>query len=1149
MNSRHTRTAVLIFAAFMLVLVPLSTKLGFGGNRRLIFLLIAGLVVALSCAGSLWYLRGRSGETASPDNPELKELELLVRSADARLKQSHAALGSAASRGVASLPLIYMLGDENSAKTQTVLQAELEPELLAGAVFRDGAVEPTALVNVWYTRSAAIVEAGGKLFGRRELWQKLVQLTQPRRWRAALRGNDRLPARAVVVCVSLEHLLTVAAGSEGLRSRAQTINDRLRQVSETIGISLPVYVLFTKLDTVPAFPEFAANLTDADVRQPVGALLPRVDAGAGLYRERAAAEISARFEELCYSLGEYRLELLSRGGAAADLARAYEFPRELRKLQGQIVDLLVGAGRPSQLGVNPFLRGFFFTGVRARLSEDTPDGSGQVRASSASSVGVDLPGAVFSRGTTARRRPQWVFLPHLFSQVLLADRSALETSQSSTKVKILKRSLAGAVALGLLVYLTGLVVSFSRNSALESRLTVAAALPNGPVHSESPNLTYLDNLEQLRLVFNDIAALRANGAPLSYRWGLFDGDRLFGSACTIYGERFRTALLAPTEANLVAHFQSLPATPQPTDDYTAAYIPLRAYLITTTYPSRSTADFLPGAVRTAWAGSHTVSPETARLAERQFRTYADYLHAPNAASDVASAAAPDACMASLGGPPQAGPVQQARVYLNHFQGLQQVYLSMKTAADRRFPAIRFNEQFPGSARYVVDPYPVEGAFTHDGWEFMQNAFAHPEPYTSGEAWVLGPVGAGPIDLARLRAELPAQYQNEFLNAWRTYLKSAHVVPSGSFPDAKDKLHQIDSPSSSLLELFQLISVNTAVANPVFSQPFQAPQTVVPPAKPLPANSGYMQGLQGLESAINSMLLVPNSANNPAAVSPVITAASQAESAVESLRSGFSPPDPVGGMDLTSERLLLAPIRSVEELARQAPARAAGGGGQALCAAVSPVLNKFPFNPDGRTDATMAEIGEVFQPEKGALAQYAGRLSDTVVLQGGTWMQTPGSMVRVNPAFLRFLNAAQTISELFFPAGGAQPQLNFSLTQEATANLPPATLSVNNTVLNTPGQSKAFTWTFAPGGSIRLTGAGNSMTPPTGPWSLFHLAYQLARHPAPNRLEFVFEVNGHAVTSPAGVPLDYRYDVGGSGASLLNPAFMRGALRCTTRVAQ
>ncbi len=1126
MSSRHISTAFTVFLVFILVLVGLSTALGFHGRRLLLFLVIPGIAAALACLGALFYLRRRTPTGGAPRLPELDDLETLVRSANEKLKASHTG-----TRNIASLPLLYVLGDENSAKTQTVLQAELNPELLAGGVYRDGAVEPTSLANLWYTDAAAIAEAGGKLYRRLELWQKLVQLTQPGKFRAAVRRNDRLPARAAVVCISLEHMLGGTPGTESLRSRAQTLRERLQYLSSAVGVSLPVYVLFTKLDTVPAFPEYAANLTEAESRQSCGALLPRLEGSVGLYSERASAEIGTRFDELCYSLGEFRLELLSRGGAPAELARAYEFPRELRKLREQIIDLLTETGRPNQLGVNPFLRGFFFTGVRAKVVQENQATPGQVRAAS---LEVDLPGAVFSRSSNTRRVPQWVFLPHLFSEVLLADRSALERSRTSNKVKIWKRSLAGAAASALLVYLIGLTVSWANNVRLTARLTEAAALPIFPIHSENADLVSLHHLDQMRSVFADIATVR-DTAPLSYRWGLFQGDQLYAAGCKAYGAQFRTALLAPAQANMVAHFDGLPATPQPSEDYSATYTPLRAYLITTAFPVHSTLEFTPAALEDAWIGKHPVPPETAVMTAAQFRTYAAHLTGA------------DACMATLGGAAQPGPVQRARGYLNQFQGLEQVYLSMKAAADHRFGTIRFNERFPGSARYVVDSFPVEGAFTREGYGFLTNAIAHPESFTSGETWVLGATGGGPIDLGRLQRELPLRYQNDFLNAWRSYLKAAHVVTSGSFPDAREKLHQLDSPSSSLLELFQLLSENTAVENQVIQQAFQAPHVVVPPSRPLPANSGYMQGLQGLEGAINSMLLMPNSKDNPAAVSPVITAASQAESAVESLRSGFSPPDPVGGMDAASERLLMAPIRSAEELARQAPARAAGGGGQALCAALASVLNKFPFNPDGRTDATMAEVAEALQPGKGALAQYAGRLSDTVVLQGNTWVQAPGSMVRVNPAFLHFLNSAQSLGEVLFPATG-QPQLIFFLTEEATPNLPAATLTINTVSLNAPGQTRSFSWNFAPASTIRLVGAGNSMTPPSGPWSLLHLTYQLAKHPAPNRLEFVFEVNGHAVTSPSGVPLDYKYDVGGPGAALLNPAYMRGALHCTSKVA-
>ncbi len=1115
-KAKGVLTASVVFLLYLLLLVGLARRIHLQGSRFGLFTGILAVLGLLACVLSLIYW-WRSQPRAPSDvaGADATNLVALLRAANAKLKSS-----PGGAKSLASLPLVYVLGDENAAKTQTVLQAGLDPELLAGAVYRDGLVAPTQLANVWFTQSAAIVEAGGALLKQPALWQRLVRLTQPGKLRTAFKKGALQPTRAAVLCVSVERLQAAAAAPDAMRALGQAMNERLRQLSQTLGISLPVYVLFTKLDMVPSFADFAANLNEEEARLTVGALLARPDAGAGLYAERATADTAARFDELCYSLGEFRLELLARGGPPEKLAKAYEFPRELRKLRQAIVDLLVETGRPSQLGVNPFLRGFYFTGMRARVVGETQPGILTPAAA--------LPGM--------RRVPQWVFLPHLFPRIILADRTALDTSRASTKVNVVKRVLIGTAAAALLVYLVGLTASYVNNAALEERLAQTAALPMFAAHADTAAASDFANLEQLRQVFAQITDYRRDGAPLSYRWGLFNGDRLYNAACTAYGNRFRTVLLTPTEANILARLVALPAKPQPTDEYTLTYNPLRAYLITTSNPEKSTTEFLPGALEGAWTGTHTVSGAVANLTTLQFQTYA------------ATLAEPNSCMATLGGPARGPAVEQARGYLGQFQGFEQVYLSMKAAADRRFALIRFNEQFPGTVKYVVDGYTVEGAFTRGGWDFMQNAIAHPEPYTSGEEWVLGPRSGNAVDRATLNTQLPQRYQTDFLNTWRTYLKTAHVVTAGGFPEAKEHLHQLDSPSSALLELFQLISQNTAVPNPAFSQPFQAPQAVVPPtAKALPVNTGYTQGLQGLEGAINSMLMIPNSQNDPTAVSPVINAASQAEAAVGTVRGGFSPPDPVGGMDTTSEKLLLAPIKTVEELAKAAPAKAAGGGAKTFCAGIAPVLSEFPFNPDSHVDATPDEVARVFQPSQGALAQYAASLSKIVTLQGSYYAQTPGSMVTVNPAFLHFLNAAQQISNAFFPVGGGQPQVSFTLTQETTPNLPPATLQIDGTTLSAAGQTKQFLWTSTPGSNIKLNAAGYT-NPASGPWALFHFAYG-ARHPAPNRLEFVFQMNGQTAASATGVPLDYKYDVGGPGAALLNPGFMRSGLRCVAKVAQ
>jgi type VI secretion system protein ImpL len=1109
---------VLIFVIYFALIVGIAYLAHLSGMRFILFLVIMGLVGLIALVIALVYKSKHMGPAIPEANAaEAAGLDGLVKAANTKLKAS-----PGGAKSLAALPLIYVIGDENSAKTQTILQSGLDPELLAGEVYRDNMVAPTRLANFWLTASSAVVvEAGGALIREPALWQRLVSLTQPNKMGAALSKGGLQPTRAAILCVSIERI--TGQSVETVRVLGKTLNERLRVLSQTLGISLPVYVLFTKLDTIPSFADYAGNLTQDEVNLPLGALLGRVEATSGLYAEKATSQTAGRFDELTYSLSEFRLEVLSRGGTPDKLAKAYEFPRELRKLRGSIVDLLIEIGRPSQLGVNPFLRGFYFSGMRAQLVEDGPQ---QVAAAAVpppvadagatrifSFSGAQTPAAPVPQRSGSRRVPQWVFLPHLFPRIVLADRTALDTSRASTKVNVVKRILVGSVAACFLVYLILLSVSYFNNSGLENRLKAAAALPTQSVSKgDAASVGDLQNLEQLRQVFTQIAGYRKDGAPLSYRWGLYDGDRMYKTACAAYGNHFRTLLLTPTQTNILARMGALPAAPAPTDEYIATYRPLRAYLVTTSNPEKASPD-LAGALQDAWVGNRQLPSQATDLSLAQFQTYAETLPTPGS------------CMATLGGTPRMPVVLQARAYLSHFQGIEQVYISMKAAADKRFASIRFNDKFPGSVHYVVDNYEVEGAFTKGGYTFMEDAIVHPQPYTSGEEWVLGPQ-TGPVpDPATVTAQLAPRYQNDFLNTWRTYLKTAHVVPVSSFADAKDKLHQLDSPSSALLELFQVISQNTAVKDPAFSTPFQAPQFVVAPnSVALPVATPYMQGLQGLEGAIGSMLLAPGAETDPAAAGPVIAAATATETAVGGIRGGFSPPDPIGGMDTTSERLLLAPIKSVEDLAKAAPKAAAeaaaGGGAKAFCAQLAPVLNKFPFNPSSQTDASMDEIGAIFKPEKGALAVYAGTLSKVVTLQGNTYAAAPGSTVEINPAFLHFLNSAQQVSAAFFPPGGGPLQINFTLTQESTPNLPPASLDVDGNTLTGANQTKQFNWKSSPSSNVVLNASGRT-NPSSGPLSVFHFAYS-AKTPGPNKLEFIFQVNGQTARSPSGVPLDYTF---------------------------
>ena len=152
----------LIFLVYLALVIWAGFALHFAGTKFVLFCVILGLIGALTTALILWYLHKlskASSDAAGSDSPDAINLNTLLRDTNARIQQA----GRAGVKSLASMPLIYVIGDENSAKTQTVLQSGLDPELLAGNIFQDGMVVPTQLANIWLRGNYVITEAGGAL--------------------------------------------------------------------------------------------------------------------------------------------------------------------------------------------------------------------------------------------------------------------------------------------------------------------------------------------------------------------------------------------------------------------------------------------------------------------------------------------------------------------------------------------------------------------------------------------------------------------------------------------------------------------------------------------------------------------------------------------------------------------------------------------------------------------------------------------------------------------------------------------------------------------------------------------------------------------------------------------------------------------------
>src|ERR1041384_5879855 len=397
----------------------------FRGGLALIGIGIAAAVV--------WWRRSRqqaqggAGEPIDPSN----EIDALIRNAESRLAAAKVPQGSR----ISNFPLIFLVGEPGSAKTSVLVNSGLEAELLAGQVHQEANVVPTRAANLWFSRNTIFVEAGGALLGQSGLWSRAIQRARGGQLSSVVGKGSQAP-RAALVCYDAENF--TRQGPEATVAAARGLHDRLLEISSGLGINFPVYVLFTRMDRLPYFREFVRNLSNEEAGQVMGATLPIGTAQAAVYGEQQAARVGASFDNLFQGLCDARPELLSRENDPATQPATYEFPRELRTLRGVVVQFLVDLCRPSQLTTAPFLRGFYFSGVRPVVINETAPAEALVPeqrsfGAPAGATGIFQAGQrqqarAPERVTGTRKVPQWLFLSHLFNDIVLQDRAALATS-------------------------------------------------------------------------------------------------------------------------------------------------------------------------------------------------------------------------------------------------------------------------------------------------------------------------------------------------------------------------------------------------------------------------------------------------------------------------------------------------------------------------------------------------------------------------------------------------------------------------------------------------------------------------------------------------------------------------------------------------
>jgi type VI secretion system protein ImpL len=1128
-----------------------------GSRFYILFSILA--VLGIGATGVfLWFWNKNHGSgDGSPNAGAIEkddEIDTLVREAENRLASSNLAKGAK----LANLPMVFVLGDAGSTKTSTILNSGLDPELLAGSVYQDTTVIATRLANIWFARGMIFVEAGGKLLTEPQRWVRLLQRLRPGRLASAVRGEQA--PRAAMVCLDAETFVRAGA-ADALTMASRNLQKRLAELSQEFGISFPVYVLFTKMNKLAFFEDFVRNLTNEEVGQALGATLPlSMQNAAGIYAEEEGKRLSAAFDGLFYSLADHRISFLPRENDGEKIPGAYEFPREFRKLRNSVIQFLVDLCRPSQLRISPFLRGFYFSGVRPIIVQDTPvaapreSASRQSMEAAASATGFfrtgaipAAPAAMAPTGAGTRKVPQWLFLNALFAGVVLQDKTALGASGSSTKANSLQRILLAAAGGLFLLLAIGFTVSFFGNRALqEEALEAARGIPAGEAGGMNlPTQDALQRLETLRQSLAKLTDYEENGARLGLRWLLYTGHDLYPTVRQIYYARFNQLLFLQTQGKMLASLRMVSVPPAPTDDYAATYDTLKAYLITTSEFKRSSKWLSPVLVNRWAAGRQADS--LLPLATKQFDFYSEDLPRGNPFGEKNDNAA----------------IDRARIHLSKFSGIEQIYQFMISDASRRAKKINFNEQYPGSAEVVVNNIDVPGAFTKAGWVAMQENLAKADKFFGGERWVLGDYAGAKPDAAKMEEELRNRYVTDYITKWREFMNNSRVARYSGLTDAVKKLNVLSGAQTPLMALFWVATQNTAVGAPKVTEAFDSVQKVVPPPATTvqyvwPTNQEYMGSLASLQTAIGQVAdAPPTAAPDPTIALPVKQSADAAHNIVKKMGYTFKI-DPEAHIETVTTKLLEAPIDYADALTKGMGAGEINAKVAKFCRSFAAITSKFPFNPTAAAEVSLQELNAMFRPQTGQLwTFYSEGLQSFMPKQGAQYVANPAGGIQLTPAFVAFFNKAARFSDALYPNGATEPNLRYSLAPQRSDQIKEMSVTINGQTNKGTG-SKQYAWTGSASHNVRISaklsgGSDFEFQDRQGPWALFRFFADADRWSQSGdgyTLEWIVRQGreGRPVTV-SGRELTYRFTVDTGGAA---PVFQKDfliGLRCISQAAR
>ena len=1056
---------------------------------------------------------------------EIQALQEQLEQAILKLKQSKLGRGQRGRAALYALPWYLFIGPSGAGKTTAIANSGLQFPLGSDRVRGVGG---TRNCDWFFTDSAIILDTAGRYTTEQEdieEWFAFLDTLKQHR-------SER-PINGVLVGIALSDLIT--ATPDEIEWHADNIRRRADELVQRLGISFPIYLVFTKCDLLQGFVEFFGQFSRREREQIWGCTLTHEQMESSGLR----GVFEDEFDRLVDALTNRRTDRLSRPMNREERRKVYAFSLQMASVKDNLALFVDRLFQVNPYQESPVFRGFYFT-------SGTQEGVPLDRVIQALARQFDLPASSLDQFEVQQETKSY-FIKDLFTNVVVPDQYMVQRTSKvilQSNVQRLGVAVAAAVLLGLFVL--GASQALIRGK-LSLRQTEQVAAPVKTVRwgtGQQDDVRDLENVDRLRQHVDQLDKFVWLGL------GLNRNDEVLEPTRDLYLSKVQAFVQAYPLQQLENRMRQTVRSGGLAD---------------------SVRDFL-------WNDLKAYLLLTDRLAQDTTKRFRDEVLEQNQAFLVErlTPLALDPVVAGAGGTGQDALDEPVRQQLTDFvEALQEDQNREFNADDDLIDTVRDRISEPLSVRVLYDRLQREGGalrafrlddiagrygylltsqdevpgmYTKDGYyNYVTDKIEEMSENPRKGDWVNGPQRAAASneldDEEKVKKELLERYFNDYVGEWQRFLSSVRVKPFGSLSAAADALNHFNNPDESPLGLLlRTVSNETRLKDDEDQVNFGA--AVIDKAKNLISsalgremppvderferlhrlNAGQFvsgEAADELYAALTSLENVGGKltelGDDPALAAEYTATVLQGNGA--DLGQALQPARALNRYlpDDVRQQLFVQPVLNAwGTLRAAASAHINTQWRDIVYEPFQDLARQYPFNAGTDQDAPVADVAEFFNPEMGRVAEFLTVLDPYIIQQD---VDRPRSWQRggigLSAEARRAIKKAQAITDGLFEGGTMQ--VRFELNAEVPLQIPEQSVVPRHVTLRLLGSSdyvydlgrrfpRSYVW---PGDAGAVLTIGTDQGPFDGSyhgdWALFRMLQNADIRPRSTASRTEFEV--------------------------------------------